>query len=217
MEALSASTAAALTEFLSEQAAKTESGEVIEDWQLSQFWYDAPTARSLAQECLRAAGPRIQFLPPLAAFEALMVAAEGRVAFVCSPTAFGALSASERASHALLEFDARFEALFPGHFVHFDYREPLGLPEELGGAFDVLLADPPFLSKECLAKTAIALRFLASKGPQPAKILLCTGSLMEGLANQLLQLTPTNFKPRHANNLANDFACFANYDCPLES
>ena len=39
-----------------------------------------------------------------------------------------------------------------------------------GCSFDLVLADPPFLSDECLTKTAVTLKFLAKD-----KILLCTG------------------------------------------
>lgn len=69
----------------------------------------------------------------------------------------------------LLEYDRRFEKY--GDFVFYDYNSPLKLPVELQQAtFDLVVADPPFLSEECLAKTAETMTFL-SKG----KFLLCTG------------------------------------------
>ena len=48
---------------------------------------------------------------------------------------------------------------------------PLNKLPWLGSSFDLVLADPPFLSDECLTKTAVTLKFLAKD-----KILLCTGN-----------------------------------------
>ena len=71
----------------------------------------------------------------------------------------------------LLEFDRRFE-IHGNNFVFYDYKEPLALPETLQKeTYDLVVADPPFLSEECLRKTAETIKFLA-KG----KILLCTGN-----------------------------------------
>jgi len=68
-----------------------------------------------------------------------------------------------------LEFDRRFSC-FGDSFVFYDYTEPLALPDELQLSFDIVVADPPFLSAECLQKTALTVRYLTAK-----KILLCTG------------------------------------------
>ena len=37
----------------------------------------------------------------------------------------------------------------------------------------MVFADPPFLSEECLTKTAVTLKYLAKR-----KIVLCTGKLL---------------------------------------
>ena len=37
------------------------------------------------------------------------------------------------------------------------------------------------------------------------------GAIMEQLSKRLLDLNLCDFKPRHSNNLANEFRCFANY------
>ena len=71
----------------------------------------------------------------------------------------------------LLEYDRRFE-IYGDDFVFYDYNKPLELPEALQKeSFDMVIADPPFLSEECLRKTAQTIKLLA-KG----KILLCTGT-----------------------------------------
>lgn len=84
----------------------------------------------------------------------------------------GVVEGWDRVSAVLLEFDRRFAAY--GHdFVFYDYNEPLALQARLPPhSFDVVLADPPYLSKECLEKVAQTIKYL-SKG----KVLLCTGVL----------------------------------------
>jgi len=68
-----------------------------------------------------------------------------------------------------LEFDRRFSC-FGDSFIFYDYNEPVALPAELKQLFDLVVADPPFLSEECLHKTAQTVQYLTAK-----KILLCTG------------------------------------------
>ena len=73
-------------------------------------------------------------------------------------------------SVVLLEYDKRF-AVFGPDFIFYDYKNPLAVPRELGSAFDVVLADPPFLADECLTKTAVTVKFMAKN-----HIILCTGT-----------------------------------------
>ena len=70
-----------------------------------------------------------------------------------------------------LEFDQRFQ-VFGEDFIMYDYNEPLKLDPSLKEAFDLVIADPPFLVEDCLTNTALTIRFL-TKG----KIILCTGIL----------------------------------------
>ncbi|XP_018321041.1 EEF1A lysine methyltransferase 1 isoform X2 [Agrilus planipennis] len=70
-----------------------------------------------------------------------------------------------------------------------------------------VIADPPFLSDECLTKTAVTLKYLAKEN-----IILCTGAIMADLVERLLHLKKCSFEPRHKNNLANEFFCYSNFD-----
>lgn len=120
--------------------------------QLSQFWYDDSTAAILAEEAVRAS-------------EA------GRVACISCPTLFLKLKStfSHRCSCTLLEYDRRFDV--HDEFVFYDYNNPLDLPATLAAnSFDLVIADPPFLSEECLVKTSKTVQQLTN-----GKILLCTG------------------------------------------
>ncbi len=170
---LSASTFAALSDFYAEQdkrdqrraeilqAASDSSPDDLtidsftEDWQLSQFWYDDDTADKLADECVRAAGEG------------------GSIACISCPTLFLAIRKKypQLGSRLkLFEFDKRFASLGPDLFVFYDYNSPLDIPRDLRESFDVVFADPPFLSEECLTKTAVTIKFLAKK-----HIVLCSG------------------------------------------
>ena len=71
-----------------------------------------------------------------------------------------------------LEYDTRF-SMFGEDFLFYDYKEPLNLPLEWKHSFDVVIADPPFLSEECLCKMAVTAKFLSKE-----KIVLCTGNCL---------------------------------------
>lgn len=71
----------------------------------------------------------------------------------------------------IFEYDTRF-SVYGSDFIPFDYKFPLHVPKEMASDFDLVIADPPFLSEECLTKTAVTIKFLSKKN-----ILLCTGNI----------------------------------------
>jgi len=132
-----------------EPAAVSGAG-VAEDWALSQFWYDDACGAELAQMMLGCNG------------------GTGRLGFLSAPTAFaaakkldsarcdggdgdGAAAAAARPMD-LFEVDDRFERLWGGEFHHYDCTRPLSLDPKLEGAFDALIADPPFLNAVTLGQ-----------------------------------------------------------------
>ncbi|KRT80180.1 hypothetical protein AMK59_8697 [Oryctes borbonicus] len=106
----------------------------------------------------------------------------------------------------LYEYDMRFSA-FGNDFIKYDYANPLNLPQKYNAYYELVIADPPFLSEECLAKTAETIKYVGKN-----KIILCTGAIMSSLVEQLLSAYEAKFKPSHKNNLANEFHCYSNYD-----
>lgn len=98
-----------------------------------------------------------------------------RIACVSAPSVYqklkqGVVDGSDRVSAVVLEYDRRF-ATYGDDFIFYDYNEPLSLAAGAAPqSFDVVLADPPYLSEECLSKVAKTIKYL-SKG----KVLLCTG------------------------------------------
>lgn len=71
----------------------------------------------------------------------------------------------------LFEYDKRFKA-FGSYFHFYDYNKPEEIPETCVNAFSVVIADPPFLSEECLEKVAITVKKILKPD---GKVLLCTG------------------------------------------
>uniref|UniRef100_A0A0A9X9Y0 Protein-lysine N-methyltransferase CM83_29426 n=2 Tax=Lygus hesperus TaxID=30085 RepID=A0A0A9X9Y0_LYGHE len=160
-----------------------------EDWQLSQFWYDEETVDRLSTEVQSASEGK------------------GAIALISCPTLYGEIRRKcPNCEVKLLEFDRRFEVL-GDDYNFYNYETPLELPQSFANHFDLVIADPPFLSEECLTKTAVTMRFLSN-----SKLILCTGTIMEELAVRLLGVKKTPFNPRHKNNLSNEFSCFTNYD-----
>ncbi|XP_048351469.1 EEF1A lysine methyltransferase 1 [Sphaerodactylus townsendi] len=204
---LSSQALAALQEFYIEEQQKNDIksieegshyslGSIEENWNLSQFWYDSETALRLATEAIQAVGKG------------------GRIACVSTPSVYQKLKelGSEDFSTCILEYDRRF-SVYGDEYVFYDYNDPLKLPENLTAhSFDIVLADPPYLSEECLRKTADTIKYL-TKG----KILLCTGATMEEPAAKYLGVKMCKFLPKHTQNLANEFRCYANYDSRLDS
>ncbi|KAK5640511.1 hypothetical protein RI129_011322 [Pyrocoelia pectoralis] len=192
---LSAETFMALQEFYNEQNAKETlqqsdtTVEIEEDWQLSQFWYDDKTTNILVDAALRRVGPK------------------GTVALISCPTLYSRFKEVSECDVRLFEYDDRFSKVCGSQFTHYDYRSPLDVPKEFSKRFDLVIADPPFLSEDCLTKMAVTIKFLARND-----IILCTGEVMSDLAERLLDVTTSNFRPSHKNNLANEFCCYANFN-----
>ncbi|XP_020266031.1 protein-lysine N-methyltransferase N6AMT2 [Asparagus officinalis] len=189
----------ALREFLSEQSsARDEEKEeevklVSEDWRLSQFWYDRETAETICEE-----------------IRVLWESTGSSVACVACPTLYAYLKRNApNISVQLLEYDKRFEQ-YGSNFTFYDYNQPEDLPLALKHAFQIVVVDPPYLSKECLEKVAQTISFLAQ--PQKSYLLLLTGEVQRERAAELLDLHPCGFRPQHSNKLGNEFRLFTNYD-----
>ncbi|GLV46648.1 uncharacterized protein CBL_11509 [Carabus blaptoides fortunei] len=182
---LSSETFTALQEFYNEQEqreaklngilASPQNGDentlFEEDWQLSQFWYDDDTVDILVNVISKC-------IPN----------ANGRIALVSSPTLYKKMK-EKYTNVTIFEFDERFAA-YGNDFVFYDYKSPLSIPRELGSSFDIVIADPPFLSEECLTKTAVTIKFLTKN-----KMIICTGAVMADLVGRLLDLKKSTMIP----------------------
>jgi len=192
---LSAETLKALEEWRQEQEANRAANVNEEDWQLSQFWYNEETSKRLVDEILR-------ILPT-----------NGKCGFIASPTAWKFLRQKHpEIDNVLFEYDTRFDT-GDQSFVEYDYND-----EDLQGkygsminTFDVLLIDPPFLSRECFAKVSRLVKLIGKIDP-PCKHIICTGAIQEENIKEFFTgAQRVTFEPRHERNLMNPFACFVDY------
>lgn len=198
---LSAETLKALNEFYKEQEDHKnellkvcETNEICdisfpENWQLSQFWYDSSTIEALCSEICKATEEN------------------GKVALISCPSLYKTLkSMAKDREVSLFEYDKRF-ARYGLDYNYYDYNFPLDVSRDFSAYFDIVVADPPFLSEDCITKTAVTIKFFTK-----SKIILCTGAVMEELVGRLLNVKKTHFEPKHENNLANEFYCYTNYE-----
>ncbi|AQL06276.1 nucleic acid binding [Zea mays] len=99
--------------------------------------------------------------------------AAGAVACIACPTLYAYLKKTDPGVPAqLLEYDERF-GQYGCDFTFYDYNRPEELPAAMKHAYRVIVADPPYLSKECLEKVAKTVSFLAR--PEGSFLLLLTG------------------------------------------
>ncbi len=85
------------------------------------------------------------------------------------------LQAPDRSRAYIFEYDPRFSN-FGSAFVKYDFNSPELIPEHLRGACDYIMADPPYLNPDAVAKFARTIRLLARQptgaasaaaGPEP--------------------------------------------------
>ena len=110
----------------------------------------------------------------------------------------------------IFEYDTRFQS-FGDDFQCYDYNkaDEDNYLSEFAQSFDLIIVDPPFLSEECLEKTAVIVKRLVKDN---GKIILNTGSVQRDLARKFLNLNESSYKPQHKNNLGNEFSSFTNFD-----
>jgi hypothetical protein len=184
-----------------------------EDWQLSQFWYDADTGVALAREVLAAVADAYP--------DGFQSTGDGSgsgqrhrrptVALLSCPSTYKALltvGIPAGVTVRIFEFDRRF-ARFGDAFVFYDFNKPLDLPPELRSACDVIMMDPPFINEATLA--AFAASAAALRRGADTRVLLCTGSVMVEPARRLLALRPTTAHVGHANRLSNPFTLYVSH------
>ncbi|KAJ8954064.1 hypothetical protein NQ318_004369 [Aromia moschata] len=141
---LSAETFNALMEFYKEQEERENHQKLIssdivennlaftENWQLSQFWYDEETIDILANVACKITGPH------------------SKIALISCPSLYNKIKhISQDCEINLFEYDKRF-AVYGQDFIFYDYKAPLAVSRDKSKYYDLVIADPPFLSEECL-------------------------------------------------------------------
>ncbi|KAL0666834.1 hypothetical protein Bca4012_029538 [Brassica carinata] len=103
----------------------------------------------------------------------------------------------------------RFER-YGSEFTYYDYNEPEDLPLELKHWFNIIVADPPYLSKECLERVTQTVSFMAS--PVDSLLLLLTEMCKDIWRLRYWVFGLACLKPHHSSKLGNEFRLFVSYD-----
>ncbi|XP_049531925.1 protein-lysine N-methyltransferase CG9154 [Anopheles darlingi] len=189
-----------LQQFLREKASanrNTQDECFEENWQLSQFWYNESTKQAIASV--------VQSLQKSSAVPENTF----RVALLSAPSVYKIVS-EINANAMLFEFDERFSC-HGHHFHQYDYNraDEMNYLDEFRESFDLIIADPPFLSEECIEKMGIMMKKIAKPN---CKLLLCSGAVVHDWAKKYIGVTMCEFQPEHERNLGNEFRSYANFD-----
>lgn len=164
--------------------------------QLSQFWYDQSTKETLANVCHSIACK----LPENA-----------NIALLSCPSLYEPVkNKNPEASVKLFEYDTRF-SVYQNDFIQYDYTMATESDYLLDYSkmFDLIIADPPFLSEECIERISTIIKNI---GKPNVRIVLCSGEIIGEYAKKFLDLVKCKYQPKHQRNLANAFASYANFD-----
>ncbi|CAD7000765.1 protein-lysine N-methyltransferase CG9154 [Ceratitis capitata] len=207
---LSADTLEILNEFLQEKAQRERdemerienragtNAMFEEDWQLSQFWYSESTKVALGK-----------LVSKLLAEKPNVTKESYHIALLSCPSLFGTVKQIHN-KVKIFEFDKRFSA-YGDNFVFYDFNkaDEDDYLLEFKETFDLIIADPPFLSEECITKISKIIKNLQKF---EAKIVFCSGAVVEPWITKCLQLKKCRFEPAHDRNLGNEFVSYANFN-----
>lgn len=169
--------------------------------QLSQFWYDDGTKKTLAKVCLKLILGRANKTQ----------SRNVKIGLLSCPSLYKAIrNIHPNGIVRLFEYDKRFE-VFNDDFVHYDYKEAAvdaDYMSEYEDYFDIIIADPPFLSEECIQAMSTLVNRMRRDG---SDIILCSGDVVARWAEDFMGLNQCGFRPQHERNLANEFRSYANF------
>lgn len=135
------------------------------------------------------------------------------VAFLSTPSLFFAVSPAVRARSRLLDLDKQWESSGP-NFVRYDFNRPEALPMDFHGKFQMVVMDPPFITREVWELYARAARLLVVRGGRPRPSILAT-TVQEnaGIMAELFGAREQRFKPM-VPNLVYQFSLFTTFESP---
>ncbi|GAB5363147.1 hypothetical protein AAMO2058_000858500 [Amorphochlora amoebiformis] len=158
----------------------------------NQYWYSKRTIETMVNEVL---------------------AMGDHCAFLSTPSVYFSLpkDSKQRKNSKIFDVDTRFKK-DPG-FVHFDFRAPEKIPEELCHKFDYIVIDPPFITTDVMELYSKAAHLLMSKD---AKILMSTVPENAKTLRRLMNLIPQAFRPL-CPTLIYQYDFYTNYSTFKES
>lgn len=93
-------------------------------------------------------------------------------------------------------------------FHRYDFNEPLALPESLRASSDIVVVDPPFVTRDAWEKYATTVKFMLKPG---GKVIITSIAENAPMLEELLGVRPTAFKPS-IPHLVYQYNLYTNYD-----
>ncbi|KAH8404987.1 hypothetical protein KR215_008251 [Drosophila sulfurigaster] len=166
--------------------------------QLSQFWYSVETKREIGDALAKIAKEHDN-TPCF------------RIALLSCPSLYATIK-KLHSNVNIFEYDKRFAA-YGTDFVHYDYNAVDSNKDYLSHqnqCYDLIIADPSFLSEECMRKMSKIVNNLQRRSD--SKIVFCSGEVVEPWLTAYLPVHKCRFQPQHERNLGNEFVTYANFN-----
>jgi len=139
------------------------------------------------------------------AFVGEIVKSGGRAALVSSPSIYFSLPPETRVHCKVLDFDRQWEA--DEGYVFYDFNHPEDIHEDMHGAFDFVLADPPFITQHVWTKYAIVVKLLSH---EKTRVLCTTIAESMDMMLELLNVSAVCFRPS-IPHLVYQYCTYTNY------
>ena len=161
----------------------------VED--LNQDWYSNRTISAMARDG-----------------EDVCAAPETRAAFLSTPSVYFSLSKDVRARSWCFDLDTQWQKE-PG-YVCYDFNKPIDFEgaEELKGTFDMVIIDPPFITREVWEKYTETTRWLLKPG---GHVMASTIQENAPFMKELLGVDPQVFMPS-IPTLVYQYYLYASYE-----
>lgn len=157
----------------------------LENPDLNQYWYSANTIAVLVKEIEENAS---------------------KAAFLSTPSLYFSLNDAHLKQSSFI-FDIDLQWKQHPNFVRWDFNHPMGIPDHMCHAFDLVVIDPPFITSEVWAKYAEVTTLLLTPG---GKIILSSVQENAELLKHLLKVQPQVFEPS-IPHLVYQYTFFTNY------
>lgn len=139
---------------------------------LQRYWYSVYTIKKMADEILTCGATKGCFLSTPSLFFSL-------------PT-----DSPLRQNSWVFDLDTQFGRNLPKYFS-FDFNKVELIPQQLLGTFDLVVIDPPFITRDVWEKYAAAAKLLLAPG---GKVMCTTIAENEDMLNELLGTEPQPVK-----------------------
>lgn len=133
-----------------------------------------------------------------------------RIAFLSTPSIYFSLKNKEvKENSVCFDLDPVFgKKAKEGCYFMYDFNKPEDLPESFKQDFDMVVIDPPFITREVWEKYTIAVKFLLKEG---GKVLASTIDENKEFMNELLGVKNIAFRPS-IPNLVYQYSFYTNYE-----